>query len=332
MREETGLFRLGAGVLAAIVGIGAIGWAAERRATGPAEVHVPSVAAAQTVPEPAAAGGAAPEGGPVRACTVEVGPVPLPDAVHEASGVAVSRRAEGVLWTHSDGGAPQVLAVSPDGTVRGTVRIAGASAGDWEDVAVGPCDAGACLYVADIGDNDAARARITVYRVPEPEPADGTSAPAEALHATYPDGPQDAEALFVAPDGRLHVVTKGETGPVAVYRFPESPRAGSVSRLERVGALSAGPVPRPERITGADVSPDGRWVALRTLGTVAFHPAEALTVGRGDGAVRFDVSAAGEAQGEGIALGEGGTVYLASEGGKKKDPATLTRVSCPLPD
>lgn len=337
MGDEAGLLRLGAGVFAAIIGVGAVAWGAGSGAGGAKGGGEPeSRAVAQAVARPAAAdvdAGPVPrDGGDERACRVEGPPAPLPDAVHEASGLALGRRGPGVLWTHGDSGEPRLLAVSPDGTVLGTVRVAGASAGDWEDIAAGPCAAGACLYVGDIGDNDASRPRITVYRLPEPAPGDGTSAPAEALHATYPDGPHDAEALFVDGGGRIYVVTKGETGPVAVYRYPDSPRPGAVSRLERVAELSDGKVGRNDRITGADVSADGRWVALRTLRAVSFHPFGAVTGGGGGGEpVRFDLSAADEAQGEGIALGPGGVVYLASEGGKKKDPATLVRVTCPLP-
>ena len=327
MGDEAGLMRLGAGVFAAIIGVGAVAWgtgAGDGTAKAREDPAAPAAAASADMPREAADDAA---------CRVAAPAAPLPDAVHEASGLALGRRDAGVLWTHADSGEPQLLAVSLDGTVRGTVRVAGAAVEDWEDVAAGPCAAGACLYVGDIGDNDASRPRITVYRFPEPDPADGASAPAAALHATYPDGPQDAEALFVDRTGRIHVVTKGESGPVAVYRFPESPRAGAVSRLERVAELSAGKVGRSDRITGASASPDGRWVALRTLKAVSFHPLEALTTSGGGGGepARFDLGAAGEAQGEGIALGPDGAVYLASEGGKKKDPAVLTRVACPLP-
>ena len=101
---------------------------------------------------------------------------------------------------------------------------------------MGPCPAGSCIYVADIGDNDARRARVTVYRLAEPAAATESAKVGDVLHATYPDGPQDAEALLVLPDGRLYIVTKGATGPVVVYRFPSDPRDESTSRLERVGA------------------------------------------------------------------------------------------------
>lgn len=334
MGDEAGLMRLGAGVFAAILGVGAVAWGTGAGdGTARAKDEPAARVAAEAAPAVAVGSSQRREAADAAACRVAAPAAPLPDEVHEASGLALGRRDGGVLWTHADSGEPQVLAVALDGTVRGTVRVAGAEVEDWEDVAAGPCAAGACLYVGDIGDNDASRPRITVYRFPEPDPAGGASAPAAALHAVYPDGPQDAEALFVDGTGRIHVVTKGESGPVAVYRFPESPRPGEVSRLERLATLSAGKVGRSDRITGASTSPDGRWVALRTLKAVAFHPLEALTTAGGGGGepARFDLGAAGEAQGEGIALGADSAVYLASEGGRKKDPATLSRVACPLP-
>jgi uncharacterized protein YjiK len=36
-------------------------------------------------------------------------------------------------------------------------------------------------------------------------------------------GAHDAETLLAAPDGRLYIVTKGDTGEVALYRVPTSP-------------------------------------------------------------------------------------------------------------
>src|ERR1700741_4868888 len=319
MGDQAGLVRLGAGVFGAMVALAALGWGTGLGAGDRGRDEEPEPRASAQIAPVTEREKEGKKGGAVRAdgvCTVTGAPVALPDAVHEAGGVAGGRRRnEGILWTRADSGEPQVLALSLDGAPRGTVRIAGARVEDWEDVSVGPCAAGSCLFVGDIGDNSARGARITIYRVPEPEPGSGTSAPAEALHATYPDGAHDAEAFFVAGDGRIYVVTKGETGPAAVYRFPASPAAGSESRLEHVRALN-GRVGQRERITGADVSPDGRWVALRTLEVVDFHPFTALTGGAEGAPLRYDLSPAREAQGEGIALGAGGAGYLASEGGR----------------
>ncbi|HEU0054599.1 MAG TPA: hypothetical protein VFQ39_15535, partial [Longimicrobium sp.] len=160
-------------------------------------------------------GGAAPAASDV--CRVEGEKRPL-DGVHESSGAAVSRRSAGVFWTHNDSGQPVLHAMDAEGREVGKVRVAGAELVDWEDLASGPCPGGGdCLYVADIGDNGAKRADVVIYRVPEPAPGDAETRPAEALRLRYPDGPQDAEAFFVLPDGSLNIVSKGETGPIALY-------------------------------------------------------------------------------------------------------------------
>ena len=116
----------------------------------------------------------------------------------ESSGLAASKRTHNLFWSHNDSGDPTIFAIRADGSIVGRVRVAGAAVVDWEAVTVGACDGAPCLYVGDIGDNDLKRERITIYRTPEPLPGDGTTAQAEAIHASYPEGPQDAEALFVA--------------------------------------------------------------------------------------------------------------------------------------
>ena len=261
-------------------------------------------------------------------CRVQGGLVALPRRLSEASGVAAGRRAPEVLWSHNDSGDPLLYAFAADGTPRGVVRVTGATVEDWEDVAAGPCAGGGCLYLADIGDNKASRASVTVYRVPEPAPTDAQTRPAEAFHATYPDGPHDAEAMFVLPDGGIYIVTKGETGPIALYRFPQPLRAGASVRLERVVELGAAATRRRERITGASASPDGQWVALRTLDDVSLYRTADLLRGAVRTPIRVDLRSLKEAQGEGVGWGPGSTVYLSSESGKKNKPGTLARLSC----
>jgi hypothetical protein len=270
-----------------------------------------------------------PKSGSLEPCRVVARPVELPD-LPEASGVAVSRRTPGILWAHNDSDAPVVVALDAQGTVSGRVRIAGADVTEWEAMAVGPCPDGSCLFVADIGDNKATRQHVTVYRVAEPAPGELATRQAEAFHATYPDGPHDAEALFVTAEGNLFVVTKGETGHIALYRFPQPLRAGSTVQLQQVAVL-AGQSKKKDRITDAGASPDGRWIALRTRDAVTFYRSNDLTSGRRGESFSFDVRELGEPQGEGIALAGGGTVYLVGEGGGKKRPGTLAQIVCTLP-
>lgn len=249
----------------------------------------------------------------------------------ESSGAALASRAPGIIWTHDDSGEPAIVALDTNGNARARVRVTGARLVDWEDIAVGPCPAGSCVYIADIGDNAANRREIMVYRVPEPSLTDRRTRPAEAFRATYPGGARDSEALFVLPDGAMFVVSKGETGPVVLYRFPSSSRIGAATRLERVATLATGNVPRKLRITGASASPDGRWVVLRTLGALFFYRADRLTKGIVGGALEFDVQRLQEVQGEGVALDSNGTIYVTGEGIGKGRPGTFGVLRCQLP-
>lgn len=98
-----------------------------------------------------------------------VGPsVALPSALVETSGVAVDVRSPGQIWTHNDGDRrPFLYRVDRDGQVQARIEV-NQSIDDWEDIARGPCDLGACLYLADTGDNDERRDTISLYRLAEP--------------------------------------------------------------------------------------------------------------------------------------------------------------------
>jgi hypothetical protein len=247
----------------------------------------------------------------------------------EASGIAVSRRVPGRLWAHNDSGQPVLFALDTRGSVTGRVRLSGVTVEDWEAVAVGPCPGGSCVYVADIGDNRAERTRITIYRFQEPSGSDASVAVTDAIHATYPDGAHDAEALLVTPDGGLFIVTKGDAGPVALYRFPRELRPGSTHPLERVGQRHGSGTPgKSERITDGAVSAKGEWIVLRTGQHLTFHRAAELLAGNWRAATRFDLAPIGEAQGEGVAIDADDTVYLTGEGGGKSRPGTFARLIC----
>lgn len=263
------------------------------------------------------------------ACRATGGVVPLAD-LPEASGIAASRRLPGIFWAHNDGG-PILFALDAQGSLKSRVRLTGVAVQDWEDIAVGPCPGGSCIYAADIGDNGAKRNRITVYRVAEPAASDRSTATPEVFHATYPDGPQDAETLLVTADARVFIVSKGETGPVALYRFPGPLRSGTTVQLERVGeALSAGKASGDNRITGGAASQDGRWVVLRTHDHLIVYRAADFVDGMREETMRVDLRDLKEPQGEGVALGADNMVYLVGEGGGKSRSGTFARFSCAL--
>jgi hypothetical protein len=234
----------------------------------------------------------------------------------------------GRFYAHNDSSGPVLFVLDARGMVVGRLRVPRITIQDWEAVAVGPCTAGSCIYIGDIGDNDARRRQITIYRVGEPAQADATLPPAEAIHATYPDGPQDAESLLVSSEGRLFVVTKGATGPVSLYRFPASPTPGATVSLERVGPpRAAGRIPGPDRITDGAVSPDGAWVALRSNRSLAFYRSSELFSGTWREAARVDLGTLHEPQGEGVAFGDA-AIHLVGEAGGRSRAGTFATLRC----
>jgi hypothetical protein len=246
--------------------------------------------------------------------------------------VAASRRNTGIFWAHNDSGEPVIFALNQQGSIKGRVRVTGASVEDWEDIAVAACPSGTCVYIADIGDNDGERNQITVYRVPEPAPGDTATAAAEALTAFYPDGPHDAESVFVTRESDIFIVTKGAPGSVALYRLRRPLGAGSRVQLERVGNPLAGDdVDAANRPTAADISPDGRWVAVRTTRWVAFYPASELLEGRWQEAFRFELAGLNEARGEGITFADANTLVLVGERGSRlRGAGTFARLTCEM--
>ena len=199
----------------------------------------------------------------------------------EISGIAASRRTAGVFWVHNDSGdTARVFAIGADGRDLGEFALSGATAVDWEDIAAGPGPVSgvAYLYLADIGDNAKARASVQVYRVREPSVNPSVApGPAQTLGGvatltfTYPDGPHDAEALVVDPTtGELFVVTKDLVGGVAqVFRAPANLAGGTTTALTQVATVSLG---LGRGVTGADVTPNGDVVALRTYVSVVLFP------------------------------------------------------------
>jgi hypothetical protein len=249
--------------------------------------------------------------------------------VLEASGLAISRKQPGRFWTHNDSGKPVLVGIDAKGAVTQRVELTGAKVADWEAVAVGPCAGGSCIYVGDIGDNAGKRKSISVYRAAEPAAGTQSVALTDVFHATYPDGGHDAEALLVGPDARIYIVTKGDTGPIAVYRFPADVKPGATVQLERVGkTINLGKGPDESKVTDGAMSPDGQWTVLRTRASIVFYRTADFTSGNFREHQRVDLKPLGEAQGEGVALSSDGVIYVASEGGGKQQPGSFAHFNC----
>ncbi|MFB4318940.1 hypothetical protein [Actinomadura sp. 21ATH] len=229
------------------------------------------------------------------------------ERITESSGLAVSLRHKGVVYTHNDsGGVAQIFALGPDGRTRAVLTLAGAGARDWEAMAVGRDEKGRpAVFVADIGDNlGGAWPYVTVYRIPEPARLRTRTLRATAFRFKYEDGPRNAEAMMINPrTNRLYVVSKLFSG--SVYEAPAKLRTGGFNRLRRVADA-------PSIATDAAFSPDGRTCVIRTYFGARLYEADGKgRPGRSLGSVGLPA----QEQGESITYAADGRSLLAGSEG-----------------
>jgi hypothetical protein len=233
----------------------------------------------------------------------------------ESSGLALSRRHPGVVWTHNDSGdEARLFAVGSDGQTRAVLRLAGVEARDWEAVAAGRDDRGRpALFAGDIGDNNGVWPEIAVYRVTEPAVLRDATVPAVRYRLRYADGPHNAEALLVDPQSnRLYVATKAESGG-GLYRAPARLDPAGVNALQRIARV-------PPVVTDGAFLPGGRGFVLRDYQQAHLYAGPGRRVGS------FDLPL--QLQGESLAVtADGRSLLVGSEG----PDSELWRVPLPAP-
>ncbi len=257
----------------------------------------------------------------------------------ESSGAAVSRTQPGILWTQNDSGNdPWLFAVDTTGETRAIFAVTGASNQDWEEIAFGACPRGLCIYIADTGDNRERRHFVRLYRVPEPlvgkvAGASGATAPADSLLFVYPDGPHDVEAMYVDEGSRVHLITKGRSGPVEHFVLPalgwNDGARHTATLVERLPISIDAATGR--LVTGAALSPDRKAVVVRTYRDLFLFERSLdghLVPARGPN----QCSVFGfEPQGEGIDWWDESTLVLTSES-RRRLPGTIILLRCPPKD
>jgi hypothetical protein len=253
-------------------------------------------------------------------CVVVSGPEMVSE-IPETSGLAVSRRNPGLLWTHNDSGSAAVLfALDTAGRLRGRVPVP-IRTRDWEDISAARCPAGDCLYIADIGDNRRTRRQIQIYRVPEPALGDAETAPPDVFTATYADGPHNAEAMFVIGSD-LFIIARDRTG--ALYRAAMTPADTRELTLTRIGEVGL------SAVTDAEASRDEKSVVVRTSHEAAVFRTDDLIRGVQAPYRRILIDGLKEAQGEGVAL-DGNMLYLSSEGRPWNRAGSFVSLRCDWP-
>jgi hypothetical protein len=186
----------------------------------------------------------------------------LPAVAEESSGLIFWRD---LLWTHNDGGGEAAIyGIDPvSGTIRQTVIVNGAKNFDWEDITQ---DAG-YIYIGDFGNNFGNRRPLSVYKISKGGiPFDKKDVIVSAQKSDFDYADQDSykkrrhahnfdcEAFF-AFEKKLYLFTKNWADQkTRLYRMPVKKGKYDISPIE---TFEAGGL-----ITGADISPSGKRVAL----------------------------------------------------------------------
>ena len=262
-----------------------------------------------------------------------------PGLIPEASGIEVSSLFPGRLY-HVDDSSTRFYVTDPRGDLIQAVSIAGTNGIDVEDLALGPCGETTCLFIADIGDNPEQRDSIEVIVVEEVEDFPEQVSPRHRISLRYPEGPEDAEAMAVDPNGDLFVLVKRifpeESEPYSeLFRLPAESwigEANSGATLESVSGIDFGDLAStlPGRlVTAMDFSEDGeRLLVLTYLDAYEFRlsqveTSESLVEGRD----YERISLAPLRQQESVAYVPGSTALrYGTESGGGRSP--IMRVEC----
>ena len=212
----------------------------------------------------------------------------------EASGLAASRRAPDLLWTHNDsGGDPILFALDArTGARRGRVRLEGIKNTDWEDIAAYTLDGRAWLLVADTGDNFSRRKQVVLHVLEEPDPAtlradaEITVRPAFSIAFVYEDGARDCEAVAVDPAEKMVYLLSKRDVPARLYRLPLQPAAEKTPAAARF-VVEIPHIPQPDPLqkaiqlptfalrgmpTAMDFSADGSVAAVLVYSNLMLFP------------------------------------------------------------
>jgi hypothetical protein len=180
--------------------------------------------------------------------------------IGEASGMAVSRIHDEMIWVINDSGnSASVYALNPKGEVMATLNVQGVSNNDWEDLASFEYEGKPYILIADVGDNVGRRKACF-------------------LHFIYEDGPRDCEAVAVdIIHKKIFLLSKRDI-PLLLYELPLTKQKNAVAKK----CAEIKPLPkRTEGITdyvkysnqptAMDISADGLSGVILTYGSAFYY-------------------------------------------------------------
>jgi len=239
----------------------------------------------------------------------------------EISGIGVSKKNPHVMWMHNDSGDGSFIFGVNDVTGKLQVTLDYTkTVRDCEDMAINYIDNS--LYIGDIGDNNAKRKYIAVYKISEPvvnakEKKQKQIVSATALFLKYPDDPRDAETLMIDPvEKLLYIISKREDS-VGVYTAPLAFHPNDTVTLQKRTTLHFPGFGFGKWVTAGDISADGKQVLVKNYTHVYYWRRKAgehlwQTLQRPPQELPYTM----EKQGEAIGFTPAGDGYFTTSEGK----------------
>ena len=231
----------------------------------------------------------------------------LQGGVPESSGLAHGGR-PGTFYTNGDAGnSPILYLINEQGELLGQRELPVPNV-DWESLAD---DGQGTLFVTDAGNNDNSRRDLAIYRVSPSQPDQ-----VGKISFRYPDQsafppPKDERnfdceaSLWHA--GKVYLFTKDRArqSTSKVYSVPDQPGSYTAELVTKLRVSG--------EVTDADLSPDGRQLAL--LGREELYIFEGRDLAGALRATPKTVSLKGAGQTEGILFLDNGTLLISTEQG-----------------
>ena len=211
----------------------------------------------------------------------QCGTLDISKNIIEVSGIACSRVTPGYIWMQSDETARYIVATDEKGAERAIkVKFDKTIRWDWEDMSGGVYEGKNYLFIGAFGDNEETDGNYSIVWIEEPaidpENTPEITVTPNQIKYVYPDGKKhNNEALMY--DNReqmLYIITKVYYNVCQVFSLPFRTDYGDEEQtLEYVCDLGVRsdlgyseknqPYKGFHLVTGADISPDGKYILIK---------------------------------------------------------------------
>jgi len=218
----------------------------------------------------------------------------------EVSGIACSRVTPGYIWMQSDETSRYIIATDEKGAERAMkVKFDRSIRWDWEDMSGGVYNDTNYLFIGAFGDNDETDGEYSIVYFEEPAIDPGTpeiTVTPQRIKYVYPDGKKhNNEALmYDNRDQMIYIITKVYYDVCQVFSIPfrldygdEEQTLTYVCDLGVRSDLGEHDKNRPYKgfhlVTGADISPDGKYILIKNHNNIVATYSWTLLWTRQDG-------------------------------------------------